>query len=409
MRKVVITGAGIVSTLGDSASSVHQALCEGRSGLQIVENADGESKDYRLSGEVRDFDAQNYLGNRNLRPLNRAAQFTASAAQLALDDSDWDEEMRQKFELGLVLGTMFCSVQTITDFDHRALVAGPSCASPMDFANTVINAAAGQTSILHNLRGINSTISTGASSGLRAIGYAAEWIRTGKADALLAGGVEEFSAVALYAFQQAGLLCGYHSDQENFPKPFNSSHNGIVLGEGAALLMLEEAESAEKRGATVLAEIKGCGDGFDFTNGSDEEKSVAAIAKAMREALESANTNPSEIDCLSASANGICVRDRYEVSAITSVYNGYSESLPVTAIKSMLGETLGAAGAIQVVDMVETIRDGFLPGIVNFDPVESEPALKNLSAEKRRFDIGNAQINSLGIEGNHCSLVVGRY
>ncbi len=409
MKRVVITGAGIVSTLGDSPRRVHQALCKGQSGLRVIEGFVTKETDCRLGGQIMDFNAQKYLGNKNLRPLNRASQLSTSAAQLALEDSGWSREMRQENEIGIALGTMFCSIQTIADFDHRALVSGPSCASPMDFANTVINAAAGQTAIMHNLRGINSTISTGATSGLRAIGYAAGCIRMGYAPALLAGGVEEFCFASYYAFNQAGLL--YHSDTDavDFPKPFDFRRNGVVLGEGAALLMLEDAELAQKRGARILAEIKGYGIGYDCSRGFAEEKAIAAIAGAMRQALQEAEITARDVDCLSASANGSHTKDRLEAMAINGVYNGSSEQLPITAVKSMLGETLGAAGAMQVVDMLETINDGVLPGIAHLNRIEDGLPLKNISSRRRTVDAKTAQINSVGFEGNHCSLILSRF
>ncbi len=409
MKRVVITGAGIVSTLGDSPKIVHQALCGGKSGLQVIESFETAENDCRIGGEIKDFDAQKYLGNKNLRPLNRAAQFSTSAAQLALDNSGWSFEMREENEIGIVLGTMFCSIQTIAEFDHRALTLGPSCASPMDFANTVINAAAGQTAIMHNLRGINSTISTGGTSGLRAIGYAADCIRMGYAPALLAGGVEEFCFASYYAFHRAGLLGSSDSGSEVFPKPFDAGRGGLFLGEGAALLMIEEAEFAERRGARILAEIKGSGEGFDYSLGADEEKAVFAIGNSMRAALRSAEISARDVDCLSASANGSRVRDKLEALAINAVYNGSSQKLPVTAIKSMLGETLGAAGAMQAADMLETFSDGILPGIARMDEIENEVPLKNLSAENRKVEAKTAQINAVGFEGNHCSLILTRY
>src|SRR5436305_10438680 len=188
MKSVVITGAGVVSSLGDTPARLHEALCEGRSGISPVELFDAAGLGCRLGGEVEGFDARKYLGRRNLRPLDRTSRLVASAAQLTLDASGWTAQMRAESEVGLVLGTMFCSLHTISEFDRRALEAGPTYASPMDFSNTVINAAAGQTAIAHNLRDVNTTISTGVTSGLEAISYATELIRSGRARALLAGG-----------------------------------------------------------------------------------------------------------------------------------------------------------------------------------------------------------------------------
>src|ERR1041385_9069653 len=235
MKSVVITGAGVVSSLGDTPAALHAALCEGRSGISPVELFDTAGLGCPLGGEVKGFDAQKYLGRRNLRPLDRTSRLVASAAQLALDASGWTAEMRAEHEVGLVLGTMFCSVHTISEFDRRALEAGPAYASPMDFSNTVINAAAGQTAILHDLRGINSTISTGITSGLKAIAYATEIIRSARARAVLGGGADELVFESFCGFDRAGLLCRSEQSSGDFPIPFDKRRNGFALGEGAAL------------------------------------------------------------------------------------------------------------------------------------------------------------------------------
>jgi 3-oxoacyl-[acyl-carrier-protein] synthase II len=408
MRKVVITGAGVISSLGDSLDSLQAALREGRSGLYPVERFDTEGLSCWLGGEIKNFNAQKYLGNKNLRPLDRTSQLATSAAALALDDSGWTIELRNETEVGLALGTMFCSVHTISEFDRRAITAGPGYASPMDFANTVINAAAGQTAIMHNLRGINSTISVGASSGLRAIAYATDCIRADRAKAMLAGGVEELCFESFYGFDRAGFLCRTCLDENDFPRPFGVRRNGTVLGEGAAFLMLEDEEFANRRGANLLAEIKGYGNGFDSSRGSDEEKSIAAMTRTMKQALQTANIAPREIDCISASANGNRTKDRHEAFAIKTVFNGSSSRLPVTAIKSMLGETLGAGGAIQTAAMLAAMRDGNLSGVVRLEQIEEELPTQNVSAQSTKVDVRLCQINSIGFEGNSCSLIMAR-
>jgi 3-oxoacyl-[acyl-carrier-protein] synthase II len=188
---VVVTGAGVLSPLGDSAEALHAALVAGRSGLKPVELFPLDGLGSVQAGEVRPFEPRDYLGERNLRPIDRTSRLLISAAQRALDESGWTPELRAGREIGLVLGTTFCSVKTISEFDRRNLQLGPSYASPLDFANSVINAAAGQAAIWHGLRGLNSTISAGEASGLLAIAYGAQQIRGGRAAALLAGGAEE--------------------------------------------------------------------------------------------------------------------------------------------------------------------------------------------------------------------------
>lgn len=407
MRKVVITGAGVVSPLGDSLDGLHAALCEGRNAIQPIQLFPTALVGCPLGGEIKDFDAQKYLGKRNLRPLDRTSRLVASAAQLALDSSGWTEELRSDREVGLILGTMFCSVHTISEFDRRALEAGPSYASPMDFSNTVINAAAGQTAIVHNLRGINTTISTGNTSGLKAIAYATDLIRNGRARALLAGGADELCFESFYGFDRAGLLCRSEHRAGDFPIPFDARRNGLALGEGAALLVLEDAESARERGAQVLAEVKGHGCAYDYSRGV-QQSAVEAIARSMQCALDDAGMLPHESQCLSASANGSVKGDRHEAEAIVAAFNGNSHRLAVTAIKSMLGETLGASGAMQVVDMVETMRDGVLPGTAHLEETDDDFPLPWVSTVRRKIDPRNGLVNSVGLDGHCCSLVLAR-
>lgn len=407
-NRVVITGAGLVSSLGDSSASLQSSLCSGRRAVRPVELFSTAGLGCPLGGEIPSFDARKYLGKRNLRPLDRTSRLVTSAAQLALDDSGWSESMRKDQEVGLVLGTMFCSVHTISEFDRRALEVGPAYASPMDFSNTVINAAAGQTAIMHNLRGINSTISTGTTSGLQAIAYATEVIRSGRAHAILAGGADEMCFESFYGFDRAGLLCRSDTSAGDFPIPFDKRRNGFALGEGAALLMLEDTHFARDRGARALAEITGHGCGYDCAQGEDEQSAVAAIALSIRRALNDAFTGPHEIDCLSASANGSYDGDRHEAQGVCAGLNGQTRKLPVTAIKSMLGETLGASGPMQAIALLETMRDGVLPGINCLEQVDDDLKLDLITPDNRQIDLEAALINSVGFDGHCCSLVLAR-
>ncbi len=407
-NRVVITGVGVLSSLGDSSAALHAALCEGRSGIKPVQLFNTTGLGCPLGGEIADFDATKYLGQRNLRPLDRTSRLVASAAQLALKESNWSEEMRQDEEVGLVLGTMFCSVHTISEFDRRALEAGPTYASPMDFSNTVINAAAGQTAIVHNLRGLNTTISTGVTSGLAAISYAVDLIRSGRSRALLAGGADEMCFESFYGFDRAGLSCRSDRGSGDFPIPFDARRNGSALGEGAALLMLEDSDLARERGARVLGEIRGHGSSYDCSRGRSDQESVDAIASAVLHALYDGFALPHEIDCLSASANGSEAGDRNEAAGVFAGLNGQTGKLPVTAIKSMLGETLGASGPLQVIDLLETMRDGVLPGIRRLEKLDDGCPLATARSQSQELDVIDGLVNSIGLDGHCCSVIVSR-
>jgi 3-oxoacyl-[acyl-carrier-protein] synthase II len=373
-----------------------------------VESFSTEALGCHVGAPIDSFQERKYLGTKNLRPLDRTSRLVAATAKLALENSGWSAELLTRYDVGLALGTMFCSVHTIAEFDRRAMVSGPEYASPMDFANTVINAAAGQTAIWHGLRGVNSTICADITSGLQAIAYATELIRNGRATALLAGGADEFCFESFYGFARAGLSCGSQGDAEGVPIPFSARRNGLALGEGAALLMLEEAEFASARGARVIGEVKGHGAGYDRARGRDRDESVRSVARAIRLALEDAGIGPEQVDCLSASANGSVAADRHEALGVQAALNGRARSLPVTAIKSMLGETLGASAAMQTVTLLESIRQGLLPGIRQLEETEPDFPLALAGPDNRQVPLRNGLINAVGLDGNCCSLIVMR-
>ena len=398
-----------MSSLGDSAPRLHRAMCEGKSGLHPLEGFDVERPRCSLGGNLVSFSAESYLKKKNLRPLDRTGQLVAVATQLALEDSGWTTEELGKQDVGFVLGTFFGSVHTISEFDRHAVLAGPSYASPMDFANTVINAAAGQAAIWHGLRGVNSTISAGSTSGLLALGYAVDLIRNGRGTAILAGGADEFCFESFLGFERAGFLCGSDGGTGEFPIPFDRRRNGFALAEAGGLLMLEDADSAVARGAYVRGEIKGYGSAYDCARGRHSERAVEAIERAMRLALVNAELTPGEIDCLSASANGSVLGDRREALAIAHVFDAQSDCVPVTAIKSMIGEALGASGALQALDLLETMRDGVLPGIPLLEQMEDGLRPVVVGPKPRQVDVRTALINSVGFDGNCCSLVLGRF
>jgi 3-oxoacyl-[acyl-carrier-protein] synthase II len=402
-KRVAITGIGVISSLGDSPSSLHSALCIGRKSAYQFDEPKLDGFRGGGSGRIATFHAETYLKGRNLRPLDRTGQLVVAAAKLALEDSGWTTGRLAEHPAGLVLGTMFGSVHSIAQFDRRSLEQGPAYASPMDFANTVMNAAAGQTAIWHNLRGINSTIASGSASGLAALGYASDLIRYGEQVAVLAGGVDEFCFESFYGFERAGMrqACDV---PEPFPVPFHAGRTGFALGEAAGLLMLEEWTSAEARAARILGEVRGRGS--TYSPGEGQEHAVRSIARAMTEAFKDAGMSPREVSCISASANGSVRADLDEAMAIKSLFNDGGPEVPITAIKSMIGETLGASGSLQAIDLVEALRNRTLPGIRGLE--QKDPSLPELNfcCEQSPIHGNSGLINSIGLDGIACSLLI---
>lgn len=405
-NRVAITGTGIISSLGDSAALLHSALSQGQSGLHYLDKDSSGRRISRQVGEITAFKAESYLPDKNLRPLDRTGQLVASAAKLALESSGWTKKKLEEDDVGLVLGTMFGSIHTISKFDRQALVQGPSSASPMDFANTVINAAAGQTAIWHKLRGINSTIACGATSGLAALGYATDLIRHGQQTAVLAGGADEFCFESFTGFEQAGLLYQVGEDT-GYPIPFEARRTGFALGEAAALLMLEEWEAAVIRGATILGEIRGYGNSYDSLR-HRSGSGTGAITRAIEAASTDAGIPLSDVDCISTAANGSIQLDQDEALAIEALWNGSSSQIPVTAIKSLLGETLGASGALQLIGLTKTMQTGVLPGVPELEQYGPELPPLNISRQQRGINARCGLVNSIGFDGHACSLIVAR-
>ena len=407
---VVVTGAGVISSLADSAAGLHAALCEGKSGLKPVELFSTEGLGCHQAGEIRPFEPRDYLGERNLRPIDRTSRLLLVAAGQALkaagypaDDAAATAAMSEK-ELGLVLGTTFCSVRTIAEFDRRGLQLGPSYASPFDFANSVINAAAGQAAIWFGLSGSNSTVSAGEASGLAAIAYATDQIRGGRSAALLAGGAEELCFESFVGHFRAGRLCGSGDGREEIPIPFHPRRNGFALAEGAALLMLEDAGAAAGRGVPVLAEV--LGHGSAFAPRRTREDASGAVARAVRIALEDAGIGPADVDCLSVSANGSVEGDLWEALGVAEALGSSAADLPVTAIKSMLGEALGASGGLQAAALLGTLADGVLPGIPGLD-LDGDVPLHGAGGGVRRIAARRALATALSTDGHAFAVVLG--
>jgi 3-oxoacyl-[acyl-carrier-protein] synthase II len=413
-RRVVVTGAGLLSPLGDDPAAVHAALVAGRSGLGPITLFPTAGLPCVQGGEIRGFAAASYLGaERNVRPLDRLSRLVAAAAGRALADAGWTPDLVAGRGVGLVLGTMFCGIHTIAEFDRRGITRGPSYISPLDFANTVINAAAGQTAIWHGLTGVNSTIAGGASSGLQALAVATDLIRSGRADAVLAGGADELCFETFYGFLRAGRLCGSMVESEGeYPIPFDARRNGFALAEGAALLMLEAAGPAAARGARVLSEVRGHGAAFDASRGEDDARAARAVARAVAAALADAGAvDGAAIGFVSAAANGSPAGDRQEGAGLAAALGPRAPEVPVAAIKALLGESLGAAGAFQAIDALETWRAGSLPGIPG---LEAEPGLGlALGRESRSIEgpgesgAGLALLSARGFDGGATAVLLG--
>jgi 3-oxoacyl-[acyl-carrier-protein] synthase II len=401
-RGVVVTGMGAICALGDRPAAIYHALCEGRSGFGAPTVLPPEVAGGRQVGEVRDFTPANYVGDRNVRLLDRTGRLSVVGVGLALADGGWPEQKPAEPPIGAIVGTMFSGVRTIGEFDRRAQSAGPEYASPLDFSNTVLNAAAGQVAIWYRLKGVNSTIAAGPVSGLHAIAYAAEQIRAGRAGVLVAGGVEELCFESFQGFLAAGLLAGPPGAGPR-SVPFGTRRSGVVLGEGAAFLVLEAEEVARARGARIVGRIHGSASGFDPAASSGSGSNGDALARTIERALGNSGVSAASVSAVAASASGSRAQDACEARGIRATIGS---GTPVMAIKSMLGETLGASGALNAIAVLESLCAGRLPGIPGLAERDPEVDLA-ISPDAVAITGPLALVTAVAAEGNCGALVLG--
>lgn len=401
---MVVTGTGVISPLGDSREALHRSLIRASPGFVRGPELGSEALPEPWVAAILDFDPELYLGEVNLRPLDRTGRLAGSAARLALEDAGLVEGLAE-LDVGLVVGTFYGSVRTIAEFDRRGLESGPLYVKPFDFANSVINAAAGQVAILYRLRGPNVTVSTGAASGVHALALGTDLVAGRHADVVLAGGAEELSFESVLAFSRAGLLSDGAVPQ---PLPFDARRSGFFLGEGAAFVVLETPESAASRGARPLLEVLGHGAAFDASLGEDEERGVSAVAQAVGRALDGAGLAATDVDSVSVAASGSRAVDRREALGLGRALADRAAEVAVTAPKGLFGEALGASGALQAVALVAAIEAGELSGVPGLGEREADFPLAAASPEPTRADHSVALLDGVSLDGHCCSVVFGR-
>lgn len=399
-QSVVVTGIGVISSIGAGLEEFETALYQGTSGASEGSFLTQESGEPATVCEVKDFMPQKWLGPKGIRVLDRSARLLCVAAQMALTASDLDQSEKEEGDpgLGLVCGTMFGSVHSIASFDWSGVEDGPKYVNPMAFPNTVINSPAGQAAIKHKLRGINSTISCGLASSLFAIQYAADFLRFKRADALLAGGIEELAEESHLGFEKNGFL-----SQKGSAAPFSVNRDGTVLGEGSALLVLETATQASGRGRESLAEIAGFGSRFGNRFGYETAGETASAA--IREALVNSGLSVEQIGGIISSGSGSIPGDEMEVRALRNVFGSRLPKIPVYAPKLILGETLGASGALAAVVAALALKNGKLPPSPGIDTAFKD---LRLSSSPEAVEGNALLINGFNCDGNNASLIIQR-
>jgi 3-oxoacyl-[acyl-carrier-protein] synthase II len=409
----VITGMGMVTALGNDVASTWEGLVAGRSGIRTIASFDPSRLDSQVGGEAIGFDASGVLDRKELRRTDRYAQFglvaTAEALRQAGLPDRFDGELAER--TGVILGTGLGGVGTLVEGFTTNALRGPGRISPFLVPMGIPNVGAGQVAIQFGMTGPNFTTVSACATGGHAIGEASEIIRRDDADVMIAGGAEAAIFEAMVGgFDAMKALSTRNDDPAGASRPFDTGRDGFVIGEGAGVVILESLDHAEARGAAILAELVGYGATADASHITLPAPGGIGAVRAARRALEKAGLEPADIDHVNAHATSTPEGDKAELQAIRSIFGEDAGRISITANKSMLGHTLGAAGAIEAIVTILSIREGCIPPTINLVDPDPEGAGLDLTANvAARREVRVALSNSFGFGGQNTALVFRRW
>jgi len=412
-RRIVITGMGMVTALGNDVATTWAGLVAGRPGIRTIESFDPSRLTSQMAGEVRDFDSSRVLDRKDQRRTDRYIQFGLVAAREAMDQAGLPERLEGELAegTGAILGTGLGGVGTLIDGITTNALRGPDRMSPFFVPMGIPNVGSGQVAINFGMTGPNYATVSACATGGHAIGEASEIIRRGDADMMIAGGAEAGIYEALVGgFCAMRALSTRNDDPAGASRPFDAGRDGFVCGEGAGVVVLETLEHATDRGATPLAELVGYGATADASHITLPAPGGIGAVRAARRALEKASLTPADVDHVNAHATSTPEGDKAELAAIRTIFGEDAGRVAISANKSMLGHTLGAAGAIEAIASVLAIREGCVPPTINLhDPDPAAEGLDLTPNQARSRDIRVVVSNSFGFGGQNTALVISRF
>ncbi len=407
-KRIVITGLGIIAPIGIGKNDYFNGLIKGKTGFKPIALFNTSNFNVHIAGEIGNFDPVIYLGKKDLRILDRSTKLLNSAAKLAIEDSNIHISDNNTHSIGVSIGTTFGSLHSISQFDSVSLTEGPKYVNPSHFPNTVINSPASQVSIRFNIKGFNTTISTGFCASLDAVAYASNFINLNRANVVLAGGVEELCEETFLTFYNLGYLSGTDGS-EPLCCPFDARRNGFILSEGAAVIILEDEEHALKRKVEILAYVLGYGNFFNPEADIYFNHSGNGLLNAITSALNDASISPEKIDYISASANSTQGLDSMETRVFKKVFGKHIYKIPVSSIKSMIGESYSASGALSLAAAVCSLQKGIIPPTVNYSVKDSECDLDYVPNIARIKNINNILLTASDPYGHNAALIIGKF
>jgi 3-oxoacyl-[acyl-carrier-protein] synthase II len=409
-RRVVVTGVGVISPVGLTVSDMWEALITGKSGIDYISCFDATSFDAKFSAEVKGFDPGAYVGKKEMRRMDRFTQFAVASSLQAVEASRLVIDSSNAEEVGVIIGNSVCGLISVSEQLKVLSEAGPRRISPILAPTMSGDAASVQVSLILGARGLNYSPSSACSSGSDAIGQAYQTILQGDAKVMVAGGTEApITPLIIAAFNAIRALSTRNNGVQAACRPFDAERDGFVLGEGAATVILEDADYALERGAPILAEVisySATSDAFHLTQPSPEGEGAA---RALRLALKRADLNPGDIDYINAHGTATLLNDRAETRAIKGVFGEDAYRIPVSASKSMIGHLLGAAGSIEAAICILAINNGIVPPTTNLLHPDPECDLDYVPNEARQVKVETAMSNSFGFGGHNSVLIFRRY
>ncbi|MCF2655957.1 beta-ketoacyl-ACP synthase II [Lacrimispora saccharolytica] len=407
-RRVVITGLGAITPIGNSVDDFYAGIKEGRIGLDNISKFDTSDFRVKIAAEVKDFAPENYMDKKAARRMEPFCQYAVAAAGEAIKDSGLDIEKEDPFMVGCAIASGVGSLQLFEKEHTRQLEKGGDKVAPLFIPMFISNMAAGNVSITYGLKGKNINVVTACASGTNSVGEAFRTIQYGDADVMLAGGSEaSITPMGIAGFSSLNAL-SVSEDKSRCSIPFDKDRNGFVMGEGAAILVLEELEHARKRGAKIYAEVVGYGCSADAYHITSPDETGEGAARAMLNACNDAGVSTDDIDYINAHGTSTHHNDLFETKAIKLTFGEHAYDIMINSTKSMIGHLLGAAGAIELVTCAKELEDGFVHATVGLKETEEEMDL-DYCKESRNADIQYALSNSFGFGGHNACVLLKKW
>ena len=404
-KRVVVTGMGAITPVGDNVKTFWNSIKEGKCGIDFITAFDIEGYKCKMAAEVKNFEPSDYLDKKAARRMDRYTQFAVVAAKEAVKDSGLDLENIDRERMGVIVGSGIGGLITMDKEVNTLHEKGPNRVSPFFIPMTISNMAAGMIAIEFGAKGLCTSVVTACATGTNAIGDAFRSIQYGDADIIIAGGAEaSVTPVAIAGFTNMTALT-HSNDPKTASTPFDLNRSGFVLGEGAGILILESLEHAEKRGAKIYAEVVGYGSTCDAYHMTAPSPNGNGGARAMKLAIENAGIKPSEVSYINAHGTSTPPNDKSETAAIKEIFGEDAYKIPVSSTKSMTGHMLGAAGAVEGIICILSMRDSFIPPTIGYTTPDPECDLDYVPNVGRNAELNYTLSNSLGFGGHNATIM----